>query len=42
MPGKDARLLKQKPKLLAKRMAAFDEFVRGSVVLMERGRSSAG
>lgn len=36
MQAKDVRLLKQKRKLLAKRMAGFEQFVRGSVVLMKR------
>ena len=36
MERREIRRLKQKRKLLAKRLARFEEFVRGSVVLMKR------
>ena len=36
MEAGEIRRLKQKRKLLAKRLARFEEFVRGSVVLMKR------
>lgn len=36
METREIRRLKQKRKLLAKRMAGIEEFVRGSVVLMKR------
>ena len=36
MTDKEKVLLKHKRKLLAKRLAGFEEFIRGSVVLMKR------
>ena len=36
MEAREIHRLKQKRKLLAKRMAKIEEFVRGSVVLMKR------
>ena len=36
MTDKERVLLKHRSKLLAKRLAGFEEFIRGSVVLMKR------